>query len=174
MDTLAIIYKIKNIVSNKCYIGSSVDGKKRWVGHKRDLKLEKHHNQHLQRAWNKYGSENFSFEILENVLDKSKLIEREQYYLDVLQPEYNIQKIAGNSYLISKKHSGLNHSNETKEKIKQSMMKNTNTLGKTWHLSIDTCERMSKAKKGKKHPLFGKSSWNKGIPRSIWSKGKKC
>src|ERR1700733_4579527 len=41
----------------------------------------------------KYGLENFSVEILE-YCQKSEIIKREQYYLDLLEPDYNILKFA--------------------------------------------------------------------------------
>jgi len=52
------------------------------------LKRNKHFNKYIQRSWNKYGEENFMFEILENC-EVEKLIEREQYYIDTLKPELN-------------------------------------------------------------------------------------
>ena len=57
----------------------------------------------------KHGYANFSLDILE-YCEIDILIEREQYYLDSLKPEYNILKIA-NSRLGSK------HSEATKIKI---------------------------------------------------------
>lgn len=60
-----------------------------------------HHSIHLQRAWNKYGESVFDFTVLENVEEKLKLIEREQHYLDELQPfgkrGFNIAQIAGST-----------------------------------------------------------------------------
>lgn len=47
----------------------------------------------LQQAIKKYGLSNFSIQILE-YCDKSILIEREQYYLDLFQPEYNFHSTA--------------------------------------------------------------------------------
>ena len=44
----------------------------------------------------KYGYFNFNLEILE-YCNKELLLEREQYYLDLYKPEYNICKIAGSS-----------------------------------------------------------------------------
>jgi group I intron endonuclease len=44
----------------------------------------------------KYGYSNFSLEILE-YCDKKNLLEREQYYLDSLNPTYNICKLAESS-----------------------------------------------------------------------------
>ena len=77
------IYQIRNIVNDKVYVGHSVDIRLRWHQHKTKLRYNKHNNSYLQRAWNKYGEHNFIFEILEETeLLKTRLEEREQYYLD--------------------------------------------------------------------------------------------
>jgi group I intron endonuclease len=55
----------------------------------------------------KYGISEFSFEIIEHC-EPSILIEREQYYNDLIYPEYNILKFAGN-------RQGFIHSEATKE-----------------------------------------------------------
>lgn len=106
------IYQIKNKVNSKSYIGSSTRLSKRWKRHLTDLKCNVHHSLALQRAFHKYGYNNFEFIILENC-EEGKLLEREQYYLDNLKPEYNICKIAGNCL-------GITHSEETKQKQKSS------------------------------------------------------
>lgn len=59
----------------------------------------------------KNGYSNFKLEILE-YCKKEDLMNREQYYMDCLKPEYNILKIAGSSL-------GFKHSEETKVKIKE-------------------------------------------------------
>lgn len=75
------IYKIENSLNNQVYIGSSTDIEKRIKQHKYRLRKDVHENQYLQRAWNKYGEENFVFlEIME--LPFNSLIEREQYWID--------------------------------------------------------------------------------------------
>lgn len=53
-------------------------------------------NKHLAicAALAKYGYSQFSVEILE-YCDPSDILKREQYYLDLLKPQYNILKIAG-------------------------------------------------------------------------------
>ena len=51
------IYRIKNIINNNCYYGSSKDINKRWNKHKNELNKDKHGNILLQRSWNKYGKE---------------------------------------------------------------------------------------------------------------------
>lgn len=109
------IYQIKNKANEKIYIGSSINIKDRWRWHNWALKSQKHHSRYLQRAWNKYGEENFIFEILEIVEDEHFLLSREQYYLDKYKPfkkeyGYNLSNTAGNCL-------GVKHSEETKRKM---------------------------------------------------------
>lgn len=75
------VYAIKNNLDGKIYIGSSVDILNRFKRHKYELIRGEHNNKYLQCAWNKYGGDNFSFELLEPVRDKNKLRERETYYI---------------------------------------------------------------------------------------------
>ena len=82
------VYRIKNLINGKCYYGSSKNIEKRWSRHKRELNNNTHINCILQRAWDKYGENNFIFEIIE-VCAINVLLETEQKYLD-LQPDYNI------------------------------------------------------------------------------------
>ena len=82
------IYRIRNIVNDKCYYGSSKQIEKRFIRHKRELKNNIHINCVLQRAWDKYGENNFIFEIVE-LCNIELLLEIEQKYLDT-GPEYNI------------------------------------------------------------------------------------
>lgn len=75
------IYLITNIVNNKKYVGQSWDIYKRWVGHKAPLRGNYHSNSHLQRAWNKYGEHNFTFEILKECSTQKELDKEEIYYI---------------------------------------------------------------------------------------------
>lgn len=108
------IYQIKNKINNKSYIGSSSRLKFRWSRHLTDLKCNIHHSLALQRACNKYGIDSFEFIVLEYCKD-DELLQKEQYYLDVLKPEYNICKIAGNC-------AGVKHSTETIEKRRTTLI----------------------------------------------------
>lgn len=58
------IYKIKNIINGKVYIGQSRNIDSRKKEHLRDLKAGRHHNFHLQRAFDKYGESNFTHDVL--------------------------------------------------------------------------------------------------------------
>lgn len=75
------IYSIINITNGKRYIGLSRYCEKRYQQHCRKLNNNKHQNIHLQRAWNKYGKQNFRFEILE-YCSEDLLSDREQYWID--------------------------------------------------------------------------------------------
>ena len=56
------IYKITNKITQKIYIGSSKNIRKRWKAHRTLLNREKHYNEHLLAAYKKYGKENFNTE----------------------------------------------------------------------------------------------------------------
>jgi group I intron endonuclease len=99
MDKISGIYKIINKVNGKYYIGSSYRICVRWNRHKNLLFKNKHENEHLQRAWNKYGGENFEFVIIEENIPKIELLMIEQKYLDIAKLDrencYNMSFIAG-------------------------------------------------------------------------------
>lgn len=79
------IYKITCKPTGRFYIGSSNDIETRWYHHKRDLKNNKHYNRLLSRACKKYGFNSFVWEVIEECSSET-LLEREQYYIDTLQP----------------------------------------------------------------------------------------
>ncbi len=60
------VYKITNLVNNKCYIGSSNNVYQRWNEHKDNSRRpnSNSYNYPLQQAFRKYGEQNFKFEIL--------------------------------------------------------------------------------------------------------------
>jgi group I intron endonuclease len=65
------IYKIINKINGKYYIGSSKNPHERWKQHVYLLNNNKHHNDYLQRSWNKYGKTNFLFLIIEKLTSNS-------------------------------------------------------------------------------------------------------
>ena len=122
------IYKIKNVINNKFYIGSSKKVNTRLINHFSSLAKNTHRNKHLQSSYNKYGKDNFKFEILEEC-DLKDLLNKEQYYLDTLKPEYNILELAGSP--IGYKHSEnfkTNASNRMKILRNTDVYKNSNTF----------------------------------------------
>ena len=95
------IYKITNKITNKLYIGESLNIEKRWIKHKEDLKNNSHHSYKLQNDYNGFGLDNFNFDIIENVdyelnpfVKKLVLLALEDRYIkefDSINFGYNIE-----------------------------------------------------------------------------------
>lgn len=91
------IYGIKCKASGKYYIGQSIKMKNRLCNHRSVLRAGKHFNTHLQKAYSKYGEEEFEFFEIE-VCGEDKLCEREQYwvaYYNSSDPEYGYNGTIG-------------------------------------------------------------------------------
>lgn len=106
------IYTIYNKLSNKYYVGSSIDVEKRIREHISELKGGYHKNEHLLKSFLKYGKENFEFEILEEC-DEQFLYSQESYWCNLLNTYdrnfgYNIEIVLPEGKRISE---------ETKKKI---------------------------------------------------------
>lgn len=84
-EIISGIYVIHNTISNKLYVGSSVNTKKRWREHRCSLRKGNHPAPLLQRAWNFRGADAFLFEVIEKVENKNQLAAREQYWIDTLR-----------------------------------------------------------------------------------------
>lgn len=102
------IYIITNLTNGKRYIGSAKNLRKRLYDHVWDLDKKIHPNNYLQNSWNKYGKDNFEYGILEYCEEDIRLV-RETFYINTLNPEYNLNGVNLNSV--------RNHSEETKKKI---------------------------------------------------------
>jgi group I intron endonuclease len=98
-----------NNLNGKTYVGSAINLSKRLGSYFNEKELNRNPRP-IQDALLKYGHLNFTLEILE-YCSKAKLLEREQFYLDLLIPDYNILKYA---YSLL----GFKHSEETLEKLK--------------------------------------------------------
>lgn len=93
------VYRWTNKVNGDTYIGSATNLTRRLRDYFSSNFLFKEiliNNSIVYRALLKYGYSKFTLEILE-YCDKSSVIEKEQYYLDLLNPSYNICKTAGSS-----------------------------------------------------------------------------
>lgn len=94
------VYRFKNKINGSTYVGSSVDLRKRFkyyfsVNFLRSVTLR--YKSKIYSSLLKNGYENFILEILEHC-DPDQCIEREDYYINLLKPDYNICPKAGSSF----------------------------------------------------------------------------
>jgi len=161
------IYQVRNLVDGKRYIGSSIDLKARKSQHFSSLRRNCHFNSHLQRSFDKYGINNFVFEIL-------CYAEKDQEYLFLLEENYisfykaNDGAFGYNMRLEANTNVGTRRSEETKLKMSLSRsgykhseeakehMRATKGHRRPFTMSFRTAEHIqhiSESKKGK-HPNF--------------------
>lgn len=120
------IYQIRNLVNNKLYIGSSFRLYERMLQHFADLRRNDHENIHLQNAFNKYGEQNFIFEVIE-FCDKELQYDIEQYWINNFKNTnniYNINLIASNPPNLK----GSKHPNYGKKLDRNIVEKRTKTV----------------------------------------------
>lgn len=89
------LYIIESKIDSKVYIGQTKQKfKKRYYHHAWKLKQGSHDNKHLQKAFNKYGENNFTFKILIEITDFDKLNEHEVIQIELYRKLggcYNMQ-----------------------------------------------------------------------------------
>jgi group I intron endonuclease len=136
------IYVIQNLINHKVYIGSARNIKARWSLHVWKLSRQLHENEHLQRAWVKYGKKNFIFWKLEDIQEINQLVGREQFYLDLFQNySFGIYNICLTAY----SSLGTQHTLEALQKLIKAQ------TGKIH--SVETRQRMSLSHLGKRSGL---------------------
>jgi len=135
------IYLWFNKINSKFYIGSGVNLSNRLVDYFQNWYLKKRKNLIIVRALEKYKMENFALVILE-ITDRKNIIQREQYWIDTLKPEYNLLQNASNSL-------GFKHSPESINKIKFARLGSKHTL--------EVRKQMSLNRKGKNAYWYGKT-----------------
>lgn len=92
------VYQIKNLLNNKIYIGSTFrkSGRGLWIRFNQYTKSKNtYYNNKLTNAFNKYGVQNFIFEVLEVVNTSIEdCREREEFYIkkfNTIKNGYNIK-----------------------------------------------------------------------------------
>jgi group I intron endonuclease len=158
------IYKIKNLINDKVYIGQSWDIELRWRGHK-----SREYNSHLRSAFEKYGIVNFEFTVLreftESPLTDILLTIFEQKYMDEYEaraPEkgYNFKEAGPrgkhseeSKRKVGEKNKLYDHSlpeHRTKMSIARQKWLQKNL---THPLSEETKQKISRAQVGKRKPM---------------------
>jgi len=112
------IYQITNKTNGKMYIGLCKDFNDRWRRHYQNLQANRNRpNKHLQASWNKYGEDAFTFSVLEEVKNFSRLEAIEELYI-----KYSNSHISEFGY--NKCKSGISwlgcfHSEDSKKKMRK-------------------------------------------------------
>lgn len=176
------IYIIKNNITNECYIGQSKHIKSRILDHKNKLKNNKHIYKNgeptlLQRAWNKYGEECFSFDIIE-VCNAEDLNAREEYWIDFYKSNrtkynsgYNLNDGGAGQHKGGTGNKGKILINNTQEQffVYPSELSYYEELGYTKGKLDKYIQQAIKNKstlKGKDHPNYGRK-WSKETREKI-------
>ena len=106
-DILKGIYLWTNLINGKKYVGKSEDIASRKRGYRKEV--NKGSDRYIIKALRKYGFENFSFEVIEEVEDN--ILEREQYWMDFYQ---TLDKNKGYNVLRAEETPGENFSQGSK------------------------------------------------------------
>lgn len=116
------VYEIVNKTNGVRYVGSSINIKIRFKGHKSHLRKGNHHSEKLQSAWNKYGEDCFEF-IFVQECHSQYVVFMEQIFInahDSASNGYNVAPRAGNTI-------GYKHTPEMIEWL------SNNRKGKSFH-----------------------------------------
>lgn len=180
---MKVIYQIKELKTNKIYIGSTLNYKNRQKRHISTLINNTHHNVYLQRLFNKHRDINLiEFTILEKFNNNNDQFSLEQKWIENINPELNIGSVGGGDNLslnpnkericrqisdtLKLKYS-LMSEQELKEKFGRSLELNPNWKNGIY-LEKTTCKCGNKKsycakvcskcynKTGKNNPFFGK------------------
>lgn len=153
VEKISCVYGIRsNRRPDKLYVGSSCWFQHRKWRHLNNIKHRDHHNVKIENHAIAYGIDDLKFFVIELVADKKQLVKREQFFINILNPSFNINKIATN-------RTGRKHSEETKRKIGEG------NKGKI--MSAEARVKISKAALGRKR------SAEERLQMSISRKGKK-
>lgn len=148
-----IIYQWTNMLTGQIYIGSGSTGSTRLLKYFYPSSLMK--NLRITRSIIKYGHNNFSLAILEDLglvgsCTREFILSREQYYIDMLFSKFpdralNLALTAGSTL-------GLKHSDEFK-------LARTGKLNPMYGkvFSTEFLRMQTRDKAGKNNPMFGKS-----------------
>ena len=115
LKPLAGVYVIVNLVTGKTYVGSAITGRMPMRFHKHLYGLSG--SKIVAAAVRKYGLGAFAFVVVATCAgvvtaeDNRELLDMEDSFIQLLEPEYNIAPNAGNTF-------GVRHTDATKEKMR--------------------------------------------------------
>jgi len=147
------LYVLQNTITDKTYVGQSVNPVSRLKVHRHSLNRGAHQNCYLQNAWAKYGKDAFESYILAEFSSKEEVDEAEKFYIRWF-------KAQGLSYNNVDGGEGLcNPSAETREKIRLAHLGRPSTEAQRAALELgrdktgfvhseESKQKMSNAKQG--------------------------
>lgn len=133
------IYAIRNKVTGRAYLGSSLDCVRRYREHSSRLSRGVHVNAKLQASWDKHGADAFEFVMIFTVINVEELEAIEQQFLDehdVVVSGYNLAPVAGRT-------TGWKATPETRARMSEAAKRRDNSI---------QVAAMAEATRGKKRP----------------------
>jgi len=152
------IYGIHNVKNGKWHVGQSTNIPRRKTAHFSYLRANKHHNQHLQLSYNKYGQSSFEFMILEEAVENMMDI-RERVWINY----YESTNPAKGYNLDSGGNLNKHHSAETRSKmgrpctVWKRLKQSQTAIAAQRHPTKETIKKLQISQKliyAKKHPFY--------------------
>lgn len=145
------IYRIRNVVSGRFYVGSSEDIYRRFEAHRRKLRRGDHTNVGLQASWTKHGEDVFKFDILQRVpMEELRAVERNMLIPLLSHPL--CCNMHDETYVFPR--TGRTHSEESKAKISAKVQAAlAEGRGGKFIPSEETRAKMSEALKGNQNAM---------------------
>lgn len=171
------IYKITNQINNKVYIGQTIQNpNRRWEAHKKPSIL-KQNKTYLAKAMNKYGKENFVFEVIETVNSMEDLNNKECFWIGFYDSRnkekgYNLAYGGGNRKTDEETKIKISKSNLGKSKppLSDEHRRKLSEAAKKRKISKEVRKKMSESHKGLKPSEETRkklSDAKRGKPKSI-------
>jgi group I intron endonuclease len=171
-----VVYLATNMINGDCYVGRTVNSLEyRKRKHEQPSSLKSENTYHFHAAIQKYGKENFLWEVLEEVEDDNKirlntiLNKYEIYYIGVFDSKnsgYNLTDGGGGTV-------GMKASESTKKKMSATRQGKKINRPKGIKMPESMKLKQHELKLGDKNPMYGKVSWNKGKKNWMipWNRG---
>jgi group I intron endonuclease len=179
------VYRIRNVINGKSYIGSAVNLVRRRKRHFSDLKEGNHGNRYLQNAWNKYGKKNFRWKVIKEC-DKEDLVFWEQLTINLYKNAFgwdNLYNICPTAYSLlgvklpprsletrkklSEAHKGKKHTLKTREYLSKIKMGNKSNLGR--HLTEEHKKHISEGCKGRVNSLETRKKLSEALTGRVFT-----